>query len=234
MKKFILFYRENTSRCCDGDLRHLTGAFIDYSLASWFQAVKFNKNLVYCFTILLLMFGQFSFYGQSNTNNSQWGKNGSLASPDNPVDWANGNAQGSNSHFREGQSIPTRIELDGLTVGQPASVTFNINIVQGNDGQHAFDFFTGPTRIAEAVQPLDGLSGYGPVPNYYQFPIPNAGNTGGVPAGYYDETALKMDCQQDHDTPEKILFGCITEPFRTLPMYGDMKMGQVPSLHTVR
>ncbi|MFN7015211.1 MAG: hypothetical protein ACK4ON_13175, partial [Bacteroidia bacterium] len=109
------------------------------------------------------------------------------------------------SHFTEGQSIPTRIELAGLTVGQPASVTFNINITQGSNGQHAFDFFTGPNRIEEVVQPLDGLTGYNPVKSTFVFPIPNAGNTGGVPASYYNETALKMACQQNADAafPDK-------------------------------
>jgi hypothetical protein len=143
-------------------------------------------------------------YGQSNTNNSQWGKNGKASAPESPVLWANGNAQAQNSHFVEGQSVPTRIELDGLTAGVPASVTFNINIIQGNNGEHAFDFFTGPNRIAETVSPLDGLSGYGAV-SYFTLPIPNAGNTGGVPAGYYDQTAIKMACQQgvDAGTPSK-------------------------------
>src|SRR6478752_8055501 len=85
---------------------------------------RFYKS-VYTSVLFLLMFFVFSnlSYGQSNTNNSQWGKNGPASAPDSPVDWANGNAQKTNSHFREDQSIPTRIELEGLTIGVPASVT---------------------------------------------------------------------------------------------------------------
>ncbi|GAA4766623.1 hypothetical protein GCM10023230_15380 [Flavobacterium hankyongi] len=155
-------------------------------------------------SFLFLVFCQTSFYGQSNTNNSQWGKNGPASAPASPVNWANGNAQGTNSHFREGESVPTRIELVDLTPNVPASVTFNINIIQGSNVKHAFDFFTGANRIAETVNPLDGLSGYGPR-SLFTFPIPNAGNTGGVPAGYYDQTAIKMACQQTNDagSPEK-------------------------------
>ena len=101
--------------------------------------------------------------GQTVSNNSQWGKNGPADAPVSPVDWANGNAQGTNSHFTEGQSIPTRIEVTGLTADVEATLTFNINIIQGSNvpPKHAFDFFTGPNRIAELVQPLDGLTGYG-------------------------------------------------------------------------
>ncbi|MCW1149208.1 hypothetical protein, partial [Flavobacterium lacisediminis] len=204
MKKIILFYRENT-RLFKCSLLHLTRVFIDWCLTSFSQEGKFIKNWFYRLAFLLLVFSQISSFGQSNTNNSQWGKNGPASAPASPVNWANGNAQGTNSHFTEGQSIPTRIELDGLTAGQPASVTFNINIIQGSDGQHAFDFFTGPNRIEETVSPLDGLSGYNPVKSTYVFPIPNAFNTGGVPASYYNETALKMACQQNADAafPDK-------------------------------
>ena len=204
MKKFILFYRENT-RCLNGSTPDLNGVFKVWRKASSLLGAEFNKNWFYRFTILLLVFGQVTLYGQSNTNNSQWGKNGPASAPVSPVNWANGNAQATNSHFTEGQSIPTRIELDGLTPNVPASVTFNINIIQGSDGQHAFDFFTGPNRIQEIVSPLDGLVGYNPVKSTYVFPIPNAGNTGGVPAGYYNETALKMACQQNADAafPDK-------------------------------
>ena len=204
MKKFILFYRENT-QWFHGSWQHLTKVFKGWFKTSHLKEVEFNKTWFYRFTILLLVFGQFTLYSQSNTNNSQWGKNGPASAPASPVNWANGNAQATNSHFTEGQSIPTRIELAGLTPNVPASVTFNINIIQGSDGQHAFDFFTGPNRIEEIVSPLDGLVGYNPVKSTYVFPIPNAGNTGGVPAGYYNETALKMACQQNADSafPDK-------------------------------
>lgn len=209
MKKIILFYRENI-RFFISYTQHLKRVLLDGYFASCSQESKFNvaannKNGIFYFAFLLLAFSQISSFGQSNTNNSQWGKNGPASAPASPVIWANGNAQGSNSHFTEGQSIPTRIELDGLTAGQPASVTFNINITQGSNGQHAFDFFTGPNRIEEIVSPLDGLTGYNPIKSTFVFPIPNASNTGGVPAGYYNETALKMACQQNADAafPDK-------------------------------
>ncbi len=203
MKKVILFCRKN-SLCLIDSFQHSTRVFVDYLLCSCCQEIKFKKGWFFSLSFLFLVFCQTSFYGQSNTNNSQWGKNGPASAPASPVNWANGNAQGTNSHFREGESVPTRIELVDLTPNVPASVTFNINIIQGSNVKHAFDFFTGANRIAETVNPLDGLSGYGPR-SLFTFPIPNAGNTGGVPAGYYDQTAIKMACQQTNDagSPEK-------------------------------
>ena len=161
MKKFILFYRQ-IPQSLKSFMPNLVASFNGWRTNHLPEAV-FNKKWVYRFTILLFMLGQIALYGQANTNNSQWGKNGPASAPVSPVNWANGNAQATNSHYTEGQSIPTRIELVGLTPNVPASVTFNINITQGSDGKHAFDFFTGPNRIEEVVSPLDGLTGYNPV-----------------------------------------------------------------------
>src|SRR5512132_1942825 len=44
-------------------------------------------------------------------------RNGSAASPVNPVDWVNGNAGSSNAHYKEGQSIPYRLVLTNLPLG---------------------------------------------------------------------------------------------------------------------
>ncbi len=172
--------------------------------------LKNTMNLSFSIYLKSLLMLSFLFtatfvnlYGQTTTNNSQWGKNGPVSAPlTSGLNWANGNAQGSNSHFTEGQSAPTRIEMTGLTTGVPTSMTFNINITQGNGGKHAFDFFTGPNRINELVDPLSGLSGYGPVNTSFAFPIPTAANTGGVAASFYDETAPKMACQQAFDNAQ--------------------------------
>ena len=164
----------------------------------------YKKNKLWLKYLALLCCAlMFSFvtYGQAVSNNSQWGKNGKASAPVSPVNWANGNAQGNNSHFIEGQSVPNRLEVTGLTGSVTATVTFNINIVQGSytPAKHAFDFFTGPNRISEAVQPLDGLTGYTSPPTYTQFPIPSPANTTG---GTYALTALKMACQQASDAAD--------------------------------
>ncbi len=159
--------------------------------------------------ILLLIFFLFSnlVSAQAVSNNSQWGKNGAASAPASPVNWANGNSQGTNSHFAEGESVPTRIEVTGLTAGVEATLTFNINVIQGSNvpPKHAFDFITGPNRISEAVQPLDGLTGYGSV-SYFKIPVPSGtvavGTNGYATGGPFDLTAIKILCLQLNEAAE--------------------------------
>ncbi|HYV30465.1 MAG TPA: hypothetical protein VEO53_05075, partial [Candidatus Binatia bacterium] len=46
------------------------------------------------------------------------GRNGAADAPTSPVDWVKGNVGPSHSHFVEGYSIPYRLVLTDLTVGQ--------------------------------------------------------------------------------------------------------------------
>jgi hypothetical protein len=70
-------------------------------------------------------------------------RNGSAASPTNPVDWVNGNAGASNSHYREGQSIPYRLTLTNLPIGTN-SVKIEWDILHSS--KDAIDYITSVVR----------------------------------------------------------------------------------------
>jgi len=163
-KKFCSFF---STQSFDFEKSGESGFKIDFSKERLKEKVysnysKYSRGSGISSLILLLMLFLFSNFliAQTVSNNSQWGKNGSASSPASPVNWANGNAQQTNSHYAEGQSIATRIEVTGLTVGVEATLTFHLNIVQGSNNPplHAFDFFTGPDRVAELIQLVENCS----------------------------------------------------------------------------
>ncbi|HEX5886451.1 MAG TPA: hypothetical protein VFY67_18060 [Pyrinomonadaceae bacterium] len=68
----------------------------------------------------------------------------------NPADWVNGNAGASNAHYREGQSIPYRLVMKDLTLGNH-EVVIEWDVKHSN--ANAIDFITHFQRINESVQP---------------------------------------------------------------------------------
>jgi len=71
--------------------------------------------------------------------------------PINPVGWENGNQNGQKAHYNEGESIPYRARVTGLTAGQTYRATFGYDIT--HSGKHAIDYITSNNRIAEVVNP---------------------------------------------------------------------------------
>ena len=69
---------------------------------------------------------------------------------DNPPDWVNGNAGASNAHYQEGQSIPYRLVMQNLTVGNHSVV---IEWDVKHSSANAIDFITHYQRISETVEP---------------------------------------------------------------------------------
>jgi hypothetical protein len=69
---------------------------------------------------------------------------------DNPADWVNGNAGASNAHYQEGQSIPYRMVMQNLTLGNHSVV---IEWDVRHSDKNAIDFITHFQRINESVQP---------------------------------------------------------------------------------
>ncbi|HET9527212.1 MAG TPA: hypothetical protein VFO99_13655 [Pyrinomonadaceae bacterium] len=67
-----------------------------------------------------------------------------------PADWVNGNAGASNAHYQEGQSIPYRLVMKDLPLGNN-SVVIEWDVKHG--GANAIDFITHYQRINESVQP---------------------------------------------------------------------------------
>jgi hypothetical protein len=78
--------------------------------------------------------------------------NGGIGNPPiSPVGWENGNQNGNKAHYNEGESIPYRARITGLTAGQTYRVTFGYDIT--HSGKHAIDYITSNQRIAETVNP---------------------------------------------------------------------------------
>jgi hypothetical protein len=97
--------------------------------------------------------------------------NGGIGDPViDPVEWDNGDANRNNSHFLEGQSIPYRLVLSGLSAGTHHVVTIGWDIT--NSGKNAFDYITSFQRINETVDPLSGLSGIPNSPSTFPIPAP--------------------------------------------------------------
>lgn len=78
--------------------------------------------------------------------------------PISPVGWENGNQNGQKAHYNEGESIPYRARLTGLTAGKTYRATFGYDITHSS--KHAIDYITSNDRIAEIVNPCqsDGSS----------------------------------------------------------------------------
>src|SRR5262249_5969977 len=88
------------------------------------------------------------------------GANGRFGAPVSPVTWQNGNMNENNSHYLEGQSVPYRLVMTGLTNG-PHVVIIEWDIK--NSDRDAIDYLTSCHRIVETVDPLSGLNGtFGP------------------------------------------------------------------------
>ena len=121
-------------------------------------------------------------------------RNGSAASPTNPVDWVNGNAGSSNAHYKEGQSIPYRLTLTNVPTGatKPNSVKIEWDILHSS--KNAIDYITSvertpPGGISETIH-VCGDPQYNTViagcteGSFNPFPIPTpipTKSVGGIP-----------------------------------------------------
>src|SRR5438093_1598354 len=105
-------------------------------------------------------------------------RNGRADSPTSPVDFQNGNAGSSNSHYVESMSIPYRMVVDNLSLG-PHRLVIEWDI--RNAGKHPIDYITSVDHIVphdqfhhapEIVDPLIGLSGSFGSPSTFPIPAP--------------------------------------------------------------
>jgi hypothetical protein len=67
-------------------------------------------------------------------NLDQWADSG------NPAAWQNGNLNGSNSAYSEGNSVPFQLQLTGLESGKQYTVRVRYDFI--NSPQHAYDYLT--------------------------------------------------------------------------------------------
>jgi hypothetical protein len=100
-------------------------------------------------------------------------QNGALGPPvvhTSPCDWVNGDLNPAHSHFREGESVPFRMVVSGLTPGSTVhSITIGYDITHSS--KHAYDYLTSFQRIAETVDPCAGISPCGARSNF-SIPLP--------------------------------------------------------------
>ncbi len=131
-------------------------------------------------TLLLILLPSISLAQSGNIDQA---RNGSFASPISPVNWVNGNAGSSNSHYTESMSVPYRCVVTGLT---PGTHYIEIGWDITHSSVNAIDFITHFQRLdphaqfshpAEAINPLSGLSGINPSPVSYPIPAPVVNKT---------------------------------------------------------
>ncbi|HEX6045103.1 MAG TPA: hypothetical protein VFZ22_11490 [Pyrinomonadaceae bacterium] len=116
---------------------------------------------------------------------------------DNPADWVNGNAGASNAHYQEGQSIPYRLVMQNLTVGNHSVV---IEWDVKHSSANAIDFITHYQRISETIEPCgpanhpeDIVPGCNPASfTTFDIPAPTGVNSpiAGAPASFFNLVPL--------------------------------------------
>ena len=97
--------------------------------------------------------------------------NGTFASPQQcaGAQWQNGNVNENNSHYREGDTVPFRIKLTGLTAGTTYSVTIQWQYL--NSGKHAYDYITSYNASETTADPCSNAGFVCSAPTS-TFPIP--------------------------------------------------------------
>ncbi len=85
-------------------------------------------------------------------------RNGSIDDPkDCSADnWVNGNLNGSQAHYLEGDSVPYRIVFSGLDTAIEHNVTIQWDTTEG--GKHAIDYLTTVDRTEVAADPCYGIA----------------------------------------------------------------------------
>ena len=97
-------------------------------------------------------------------------KNGGNSGPNpiSPINWVNGNLGSSNSHYREGYSVPYRSVMTNLPLGNPITIIIGFDIKHSN--RNAIDYLTYfrrnephtgwlPEHGEEDVNPILGVAG---------------------------------------------------------------------------
>ncbi|MGI8981137.1 MAG: DUF7507 domain-containing protein, partial [Pirellulaceae bacterium] len=83
-------------------------------------------------------------------------------------EWLDGNLGTNKANYLEGQSVPDRIVMTGLTAGTTYSITPCYDTTKG--GKHAFDYLTSYDRSV-SPDPLAGVSGVGSTPSTFPIPV---------------------------------------------------------------
>lgn len=86
------------------------------------------------------------------------------------TNWVNGNLNGSQAHYLEGESVPYRLAMTGLAVGPTHTVTIEYDTTK--DAHHAIDYLTSFDRTETDASPCDGTLNCDPlVHEHFTIPI---------------------------------------------------------------
>src|SRR5438309_4988952 len=102
--------------------------------------------------------------------------NGPLSAPTfcNPASWQNGNLNGNQAHYFEGDSVPYRLTFLNLSTSGFHTVTIQWDTTKG--GKHALDYLTSFDRTVTSANPCAGVTGCGGTPSTIAIPSdPNLG-----------------------------------------------------------
>jgi hypothetical protein len=98
--------------------------------------------------------------GQASLNVNQWEDIGHGSTPTTP-EWTNGDLHPTNSDYAEGNSVPFRMDMTGLSTAKTYSITIDYESLKGVD--HAYDYLTaynaslpGGASPLPSNWPLDG------------------------------------------------------------------------------
>ena len=149
-----------------------------------------------------------------------------------PADWVNGNAGASNAHYQEGQSIPYRLVMTGLSLGSHSVV---IQWDVRHSSANAIDYITHYQRINESVQPCgssahpeDVVPGCNPA-SFTTFDIPAPTGVNSPIAGLPQNSFNALPVAQRRMT---MYNGTISSMIYTNPQ-GDLSVAQSSTTITV-
>jgi RHS repeat-associated protein len=126
---------------------------------------------------LLLVVSQGALFAATSISLSQCG-NLASGQPTNCA-WQNGNLNANQAHWLEGDSVPYRVVMTGLTSGTSYSLTIGYATTKG--GKHAIDYLTSYNRTMAggsptvtptngSADPCSGVTGCSPTPNTFAIP----------------------------------------------------------------
>src|SRR5438067_3919953 len=103
----------------------------------------------------------------------------SAATDCNPLSWQNGNLNGNQAHYFEGDSVPYRLTFLNLSTTGTHTVTIQWDTTKG--GKHALDYITSFDRTVTTADPCAGVTGCGS-PTTRAIPVdPNWTGSSGTP-----------------------------------------------------
>ena len=113
--------------------------------------------LVAALALLWVGFGPTSAHAANPAADIEQCRNGAFGSPEQCTGsaWQNGNVGESNSHYREGDSVPFRAVLTNLSTSGTHTVVIEYDTI---NGAHAYDYLTSYDRTETTAAPCSGVS----------------------------------------------------------------------------